>query len=144
MRIIIDNEAKTGMFKDKFVIKLGDKIITCGSPKQATLIVTSLIEKEAEKEGMKKVPENFIFYSDAGHAWMKVPLQLLVDLKIAKEISTHSYIHDGHAYLEEDRDASIFVRTMKEAGNKINITERHTNKESMVRSYTPYVYYKGE
>jgi len=46
---------------------------------------------------------------DPGHGWLEVPVQELFDLGIAEEISGCSYLRDDKAYLEEDRDMSIFL-----------------------------------
>ena len=37
-------------------------------------------------------------YSDPGHGWARVPLQLLKDLKILEQISDYSYSRNNHAY----------------------------------------------
>jgi len=53
------------------------------------------------------------FHSDAGHAWLEVPIHHLEDLNIVDKISSFSYMKDGIAYLEEDRDAPLFLSTYK-------------------------------
>ena len=56
-----------------------------------------------------------VFYADAGHAWLAVPLNALQDLKIADDISQYSYQSKskGLVYLEEDMDAGTFIRAFK-------------------------------
>jgi hypothetical protein len=77
-------------------------------------------------------------YSDPGHGWVRVPLQLLQDLKIAEDISPFSYRRNGHAYLEEDGDLGLLLAAAKAAGIDIKLRSFHTNKESKIRSYKTY------
>lgn len=61
---------------------------------------------------------NLKWYSDPGHGWLAVPVELLRDLDILKDISAHSYLDAGRetAYLEEDQDAWLFTTAMEKAG----------------------------
>ncbi|MGK9450268.1 zincin-like metallopeptidase domain-containing protein [Acidithiobacillus caldus] len=56
--------------------------------------------------------KRYTFTSDPGHGWLVVPVKDIAQLGIAQEISGYSYLspRGGKAYLEEDCDASIFVR----------------------------------
>ena len=56
-----------------------------------------------------------VFYADAGHAWLAVPLDALEDLEIADDISQYSYqsTSKGLVYLEEDMDAGTFIQAFK-------------------------------
>lgn len=83
-------------------------------------------------------PIKLIFYSDPGHGWLRVPLRLLKSLDIADKISPFSYMRTEYAYLEEDRDASLFVSVMNEANRPIQYVERNTNKQSRIRNYDSY------
>ena len=49
-------------------------------------------------------------YSDAGHGWLKVPLELIYKLGIEKSITVCSYMHKTNAYLEEDLDMTTFFK----------------------------------
>lgn len=82
----------------------------------------------------------FNFYCDPSHGWLKVPLTLLNELGIGKQISQYSYINKENAFLEEDCDASIFIDSMKEKGYKISLNEFHTNNSSKIRGYDGYKY----
>ena len=53
------------------------------------------------------------FHSDAGHAWLAVPLHHIEELDIVDKISSFSYLNDGIAYLEEDCDAPLFFKAYK-------------------------------
>ena len=44
----------------------------------------------------------FTFFSDPGHGWVKVPLALIKELGIARDITQYSYIKGDWVYLEED------------------------------------------
>ena len=45
-----------------------------------------------------------------GHAWLKVPIQEIVQLALEEKISTYSYMDTQFVYLEEDLDLSVFIR----------------------------------
>lgn len=85
---------------------------------------------------MKKI--TLAFYSDPGHAWMKIPLSTIKKLNVADKISSYSYIRNSHAYLEEDCDAGIVIKALKENNVNIRIKEYNTNKTSKIRSYSSY------
>ena len=62
------------------------------------------------EENGKKLPQEFIFHEDPGHAWLEVPLHTLELLGISKMITSFSYKSRGKAYLEEDVDALTFIK----------------------------------
>lgn len=84
----------------------------------------------------------FNFYSDPAHGWVKVPLKLLKELKIEKNISYCSYYRKGHVYLEEDSDLKKFIDAMKtQKGwtfSEQNIRPFHTDRNSKIRNYEMY------
>ena len=53
-----------------------------------------------------------IYHEDAGHGWLKVPKSLLAILGIADQITGYSYEYMGQAYLEEDQDAVLYMKTL--------------------------------
>ena len=55
----------------------------------------------------------FPFYMDPGHGWLKVPMRLLKELGIEPRITAYSYRRGDFAYLEEDCDATTFVKAME-------------------------------
>jgi hypothetical protein len=84
---------------------------------------------------MKKFP----LYVDPGHAWVKVPMTLLVSLQIANNITRFSYRKNDHAYLEEDCDLATFVRAYRNTYNvNPQFVERCSNRDSRIRSYPSY------
>lgn len=81
--------------------------------------------------------KKFDLISDPGHAWIKVPVQLLVDLGIANSISRYSYRLGSFGYLEEDCDLSVFFNAYRDRfGFDPAIRERVARKRrSRVRGY---------
>lgn len=78
------------------------------------------------------------FYADPGHGWLAVPLADLTNLGIAGEISHYSYMTSTQAFLEEDRDASIYMNAAKDKGWTVNIDHNHSNNDSKIRTYGNY------
>jgi hypothetical protein len=78
----------------------------------------------------------FIYFTDPGHGWLKVPRSLLKDLGIEAKITNFSYQRGDYVYLEEDLDYATFFKAygMKEE----QVIQRHTNRRSKIRSYRPY------
>jgi antirestriction protein ArdC len=62
--------------------------------------------------------ERYIFHSDAGHGWLEVSRSDLQALGIEGEISIYSYQKGNLAFLEEDRDAHLFITTLEKALGK--------------------------
>lgn len=57
--------------------------------------------------------KTYIWAVDAGHEWLAVKKQELVDLGIAQKISAYSYEKGATAYLEGDCDAALFFDAYK-------------------------------
>lgn len=79
------------------------------------------------------------FYSDPGHGWLAVPLELLDRLGLLDRITTYSYMRGRLAHLEEDCDASTFLAAAREAGLAVQVREvncRH--RQSRIRGYDYY------
>ncbi len=92
------------------------------------------------------------FYSDAGHGWLKVKLTDLFMLGIADKISPYSYMRDEWAYLEEDCDAQLYIKTyltlrgLDETHMKDVFSVKEFNakeKTSRIRNYYSYQLQKG-
>jgi len=82
----------------------------------------------------------FKFYSDPGHGWLKVPLDLLAYLGILGDISSYSYMQGNFAYLEEDCDFEKFSRAYrKQFGRDFQIVDmQQANRDSSIRRYASY------
>lgn len=82
---------------------------------------------------------SFDFYTDPGHGWLRVPLVTLIHLGIASKISEYSYWRKGFAYLEEDCDAELLVKALKDNGFKPKFRERVSRERySRIRNYESY------
>jgi hypothetical protein len=80
---------------------------------------------------------NLKFYRDAGHGWLAVKKSVLTDLGILDKISTYSYESPsgGTVYLEEDRDASLFLNAAKAFSMEFPKIEVDSGERSFIRSY---------
>ena len=81
---------------------------------------------------------NLNYFTDPGHGWVSVKKSVLVFLGIADQISHYSYMRGASAYLEEDCDLGLLYRVCDASNIKINLTPKHTNKRSPIRSYDTY------
>ena len=63
-----------------------------------------------------------MFHYDPGHAWLQVPKTDLAKYKI-KGISNYSHQDEDFAYLEEDCDAPIYIKTLADLNIAISISE---------------------
>ena len=77
-------------------------------------------------------------YNDPGHGWLAVSRKFLISLGIYNEISRYSYQKGKTVYLEADCDMSLFIQKMKEKNIEFSIEEKHTNKNSPIRSYESF------
>ena len=75
------------------------------------------------------------FYSDPGHGWLSVSRKALEKYVDLKTVSTYSYQRKDRVFLEEDRDAQLYITALKNAGKKIEVVEYNTNRSSKIRSY---------
>jgi hypothetical protein len=82
----------------------------------------------------------YVFHSDAGHGWLEVDRDELVELRIADQISAYSYRRGNKVYLEEDCDASTFMNALDAKGIKPSIEYAAQEDESFIRSLPRYRY----
>ena len=81
-----------------------------------------------------------IVYNDPSHAWGKVKRKVLDNLGIADKVSSYSYQYKDNVYLEEDADLLLVCRHLLFNTNvQIKFVEKHTNRDSRIRSYERYV-----
>lgn len=83
--------------------------------------------------------KKFHFYTDAGHGWLRVEREIVIDLGIAGAISHFSYEKGKYLYLEEDRDAIAFMNAYSAAHGRPEIVEHYTAR-SGIRGYKNFVY----
>ena len=77
-------------------------------------------------------------FQDSGHGWVRFPLKRLEKLGIMSKISAYSYQRTSYAYLEEDCDAGVLVRALKEQGYTIKHKVYHTDRCSKIRGYSSF------
>jgi hypothetical protein len=67
--------------------------------------------------------QTYRYISDPAHGWIEVPLEELES--IGYKISRYSYMNPktGKAYLEEDCDAAIFIKKLKDTDTSYEIKE---------------------
>jgi hypothetical protein len=75
---------------------------------------------------------------DPGHSWLKVPVEELERLGIADQITSHSYLLNGVAYLEEDVDMPLFMNARGDQNTRI--VEFNRQRNSRIRKYDAYTY----
>ena len=81
----------------------------------------------------------FTWYNDPAHGWLRVPIVAVVQVGASENITPYSYMHGQYAYLEEDQDASTFIKAWKEfTEDPIEFSERYTDNPSKIRSYASY------
>jgi len=78
--------------------------------------------------------KHLIFHTDPAHGWLEVNRADLETLNIAHRISRFSYQKDDRVFLEEDADASDYLRAAGKKGWTITTTEKHTNHDSFIRN----------
>ena len=78
------------------------------------------------------------FYSDPGHGWCAVPLEMLDRLGLVDEISHYSYIRGRFAHLEEDRDYALLVHALNVRNVPFSLRFHRTDGRSRIRSYSSY------
>lgn len=66
----------------------------------------------------KKVYES---YCDGSHGYLRVPYADITALGVEPRISHYSKRHGDLAFLEEDRDAGVFIEAMQKAGTPFDI-----------------------
>lgn len=80
-----------------------------------------------------------IVYNDPSHAWGKVKRKVLDNLGIAQQVSSYSYQYKDNVYLEEDADLLLVCRHLLfNTDVQIKFVEKHTNRDSRIRSYERY------
>lgn len=82
-----------------------------------------------------KEPINYV--TDPGHGWIAVPMEILIELGIDTKMSSCSYQRKGIAYLEEDCDAGLFIDTIKNRydGVELKFNQRHQDSQSVIRTF---------
>ena len=93
--------------------------------------------KELQRRMLMPKNKTYVFHEDPGHGWLAVKLKELQTLGIIEKISPYSYMKGKTAYLEEDRDLSIFIQA-KGVGIRELPFKRSYRKHTSIRSYHGY------
>jgi len=87
----------------------------------------------------------YIFHEDPGHGWLAVKRKELVELDIIHKVSSCSYERGETVYLEEDCDASLFIRTLRDKEIEIKYRESVSPINlSPIRNYDCFTLRVGE
>jgi len=79
------------------------------------------------------------YYNDPGHGWIAVKRKELIALGILNDISGYSYQRGDTVYLEEDCDASRFLKAyLLKNGTDAQCIHKYTPKASPIRSYDSF------
>lgn len=79
------------------------------------------------------------YYADPYHGWLKVENSELVDLRIDHLISDYSYRRGKYVFLEEDKDAELFVTSKaKQQGVTVLYRHHYADRRSRIRGYERY------
>ena len=79
--------------------------------------------------------EAYKFFTDPGHGWLEVTRDEINRLGVVP--SRYSYMREDLVYLEEDCDASAFIRAKKELGEKVETTEIY-RVHTAIRNYPSF------
>ena len=78
--------------------------------------------------------ETIKHHKDGGHGWLFISYPLMKKYGLSKDsFSSFSYFNDKGVYAEEDCDAQIIIKAIKEAGKRIVFKGKHTNGQSEIR-----------
>ena len=80
------------------------------------------------------------YFTDPGHGWVRVRREEKLFQSIAHMVTGCSYQRGKYVYLEEDYDAGLYVKAIKEAGMEIKWEQYSTNRLSKIRGYESYEY----
>ena len=78
------------------------------------------------------------FHADAEHGWLAVKTKDVVELGLTDQISDFSYAKGKTVYLEEDKDAQVFLETAKAKGLEIEVKNAKVVKRSNIRGFARF------
>ena len=83
------------------------------------------------------MPKKYIYTQDPAHGWVRVLRSELKRLGIEKDITCYSYENGKYVYLEEDCDASTFIKAKEAKGEVFECVSKYVDKTA-IRSYGSY------
>lgn len=78
------------------------------------------------------------FHSDTGHGWLAVKRKEVESLGLVDKISSFSYQKGKTVYLEEDVDAGLFLKAMKDSGTEVEVKDAKPVKRSNIRGFSSF------
>lgn len=83
---------------------------------------------------------HYLFISDPGHGWLAVPSSTIRKLGIAQDITPYSYVSESGktVYCEEDLDAGIVIKALREQGIEVKPREVSAREYSSIRDMRSY------
>lgn len=77
------------------------------------------------------------FHSDSSHGWLELPKTIARQLgqDFCNAISFYSYQDKDNLYLEEDDDASLALKTLREKGYTVSFNEIYHKGDAPCRSF---------
>lgn len=82
----------------------------------------------------------YVFFSDPGHGWLAVPMEVLKYMGVERLFTPYSYISRSGktAYLEEDVDSPLFVAHLHARNIRFRHIVRYANEMSSIRKLPGY------
>lgn len=77
----------------------------------------------------------FVYHQDSGHGWVAVKRTLLAKYVPLSEITAYSYQKGATVYLEEDCDASKFLKALRATGEHYHLVSKQLYDRHPIRSY---------
>lgn len=77
-------------------------------------------------------------HHDAGHGWFAVKRDVVDETIGLKNVSRYSYQKGKTVYLEEDRDATLFIESIQEQGIDYEFKLGKHQETSPIRYYEPF------
>lgn len=76
----------------------------------------------------------FTFHTDDGHGWLEVHIYDAYDVGLdVDSFTSYSYRAGQTLFLEEDRDASVFIKAYEDNGRTFKTNERYHGSYSDIR-----------
>ena len=76
----------------------------------------------------------FTYHTDPGHGWVEVSKKFAKELGIEDKISSYSYKNAYYYFLEEDCDAGLLIKALKESGTDYQLDEKHVYNDHWIRN----------
>lgn len=82
--------------------------------------------------------QHYTYHVDPAGCWLEVPMQELIDMRMAGSISPQSFRDGDTAYLEEDFDIGFFCHAKAAWGVAVVLDDVSTDEPSFIRDLSHY------